>query len=225
VTGRYRRDPFVSHIARWISVQGQALKPDRGMAEAFLMRLDSLAERFSFRTFSDTSYTREGGDDPLETAIHGTLDACWHELVRLNSAGAAIAVTINQTNGHGRTPSDIVRVRALFLDDDRGGDPDRFPLRPHLQVQTSWHHCHYYWFVDGMRLGDFSQWQRQLAAHYQGDPRVFALNQSMQLPGLWRRKRVIRPSLPRPILLSDARNYPVEDLFSHCLITHHDHPC
>lgn len=212
MTGRYRRDPFVSHIARWISDQGRALIPDRNMAETFLRRLDPLAESFSFRTFSDTCYTLEGAYDPLEMAIHGSLDACWHELVRLNRSGAAISVTINQTNGHGRAPSDIVRIRALFLDDDRGGDPGRFPLRPHLQVLTSLHHRHYYWFVDGMRLDDFPQCQRRLAECYQGDPRVFALNQSMQLPGLWRRKAATRARLSQTILLSDAPNYKSEEI-------------
>lgn len=214
MTGRYRRDPYVSHIARWISIRGRALQPDKGMAEAFLRRLDPAAEFFAFRTFSDTCYTLDGADDPLEMAIQGSLDTCWNELVRLNRLGAAISVTINQSNGRGRTPADIVRVRALFLDDDRGGGVSRFPLRPHLQVRTSIQHSHFYWFVDGLSPELFSRCQRQLAAGYQGDSRVFALNQSMQLPGLWRRKTATQAHLSMPITTSRLPNYRAEEMLS-----------
>lgn len=212
MTGRFHRDPCLDHVARWIAFQGEALIPDRGMAEHFLRRLDPGAERFSFRTFSDTGYTRAGAVDPLERAIHGSLDACWPELVRLNRAGAAISVTINETDGRGRTARDILRVRALFLDDDSGGGAGRFPLPPHLQVRTSGHRCHYYWFVDGLALEVFEDSQQCLAMAYGGDTRVFALNQSMQLPGLWRRKKVTEPRLPRPLTLTQTANYRAEEL-------------
>jgi hypothetical protein len=214
VTGRFHRDPCLAHVARWIAFRGEALIPDRGMAERFLQRLDPRARCFSFRTFSDTGYTRAGAFDPLERAIHGSLDACWSELVRLNRAGAAISVTINETNGRGRTASDIVRVRALFLDDDRGGDADRFPQQPHLQVRTSDHRCHYYWFVDGLPLETFEAYQQRLAVTYGGDSRVFALNQSMQLPGLWRRKMATEPRFPRLVTRFHGANYPAEAMLA-----------
>ena len=210
MSGRFRRDPCLDHVARWIAFRGGALIPDREMAETFLQRLDPRARRFSFRTFSDTEYTLAAARDPLERAMHGSLDDCWPELVRLSRAGAAVSVTVNETNGQGRTVGDIVRVRALFLDDDGGGDVGRFSLSPHLMVRTSASHCHYYWFVDGLSLASFEACQRQLAGRYGGDMRVCALNQSMQLPGLWRRKRVTQPRLPRSVPLSDAANYPVE---------------
>jgi len=212
VSGRFQRDPCLDHVARWIAYQGEALIPEREMAEAFLQRLDPGAQRYSFRTFSDTEYTLAAAHDPLERAIHGSLDDCWSELVQLNRAGAAISVTVNATNGQGRAVGDIVRARALFLDDDSGCDPGRFPLSPHLQVRSSARHCHYYWFVDGLPLASFEACQRQLAGRYGGDTRVCALNQSMQLPGLWRRKRVTQPHLPTFVRLTDAANYPVEQL-------------
>jgi hypothetical protein len=37
---------------------------------------------------------------------------------RLNAGGAGVYVTVNQTNGKGRKATDIVRVRALFVDLD-----------------------------------------------------------------------------------------------------------
>ncbi len=194
--GRFHADPCLSHIAIWMGVAGNSLKPDREMAQSFLQRLDPEAQCFSFRTFSDTPYTRQSGCDPLERAIYGSLDRCWQELVQLNRAGAAVAVTINQTNAQGRMIEDIQRVRALFLDDDRGIDAGDFGLWPHWRVTTSHGHHHYYWLVNDVALAQFAFYQRRLAARYGGDNRVTALNQAMQLPGFWRRKRAAQPRLP-----------------------------
>jgi hypothetical protein len=200
-------DSCLSHVALWIHAAGETQAPDRALAQAFLSRLDPDAETFWFRTFSDTSYTRQKGHDPLQRAIHGSLDACWRELRELNRLGAAIAVTINQTSGQGRRVEDVLRVRALFLDDDRGNEPDRFSLPPHMRVTTSRGHNHYYWLVSGLGLPDYPGCQKRLAAKYGGDSRVLALNQAMQLPGFWRRKRITKPLMPQLQLLYDGPAY------------------
>lgn len=209
---RYRRDPCHAHIAAWIAAQGYGYRPDRGEAERFLKGLDPEADSFSFRTFSDTEYTRSGPRDPLEMAIHGTLDGCWDHLENLNRLGAVISVTINRTSGQGRGVEDVEQVRALFLDDDRGGHPQRFPLKPHIQVETSPGHYHHYWRVCWLPLRHFSSLQQRLARAYQGDSRVQALNQSMQLPGFWRRKSVTRPRLSRLSAVRNHAPYPYEEL-------------
>ena len=194
---RVRVDPNVGHLAAWIATQGQALSCDYQQAQAFLQTLDPRAESFSFRTFSECHYTRQPGDDPLERAIHADLESCWSELTDLNCRGAAISVTINRTNGDGRAAEDIVAVRALFLDDDRAGEiPRHFGLPPQIQVETSPRRFHHYWLVEGLPLTDFSDLQRELAQRFDGDHRVAALNQSMQLPGCWRRKNLHQPRLP-----------------------------
>ena len=197
MTGRFSRDPCVTHIARWAEQQGKGLQPDRREAERFLESLDPDADGFSFRTFSDTGYTRSGNRDPLEKAIHGSLSDCWDELVRLNRQGAVITVTINRTTGEGRSVADIRRVRALFIDDDLGGDPARLNVAPHIRVETSENHYHYYWRVKDLPLTLFTEYQQKLARRYGGDSRVQVVNQSMQLPGFWRRKALTRPRLPR----------------------------
>ncbi len=209
---QFHADPCRSHVALWVRAVGETLQPDKTVARAFLNRLDREAGSFSFRTFSDTAYTRLAGFDPLERAIHGSLDDCWQELQALNRAGAAIAVTINQTSGRGRRDEDIRGVRALFLDDDRGMPPDRFALPPHLQVMTSHGHNHYYWLVHGVALADYGGFQRGLAARYGGDNRVSALNQAMQLPGIWRRKRVGQPVMPGLRILHDGPRYRLPQL-------------
>ena len=212
MTGRYHRDPCVGHVAQWLTWQGRQLTPDRPAAEAFLQRLDPSAGCFSFRTFSDTPYTRLAGRDPLEGELHGSLDACWDDLVVLNRLGAAIAVTVNETNCRGRAVSDITRVRALFLDMDRESSPDGFPLLPHIRVFTSPQHCHYYWFLDGLALSGYLAVQRQLAQCYKGDDRACALNQAMQLPGFWRRKRPTSPFITHRTILTDRKNYSLEGI-------------
>jgi hypothetical protein len=194
---RIRLDRQVAHIAEWVALQGDRLSPDYLQADRFLHALDPRAGGFSYRTFSDSPYTRQVGRDPLERAIHGTLSSCWEELSALNRQGAAISVTINRSNGKGRKVADIEQVRALFLDDDKTpADPDRFFLRPQIQVSTSPGHYHHYWLVRELPVGDFSRWQARLARRYDGDGKVLALNQSMQLPGFWRRKTLDRPRLP-----------------------------
>jgi hypothetical protein len=182
-------DYYGGHVAAWLAETGKQLHPDRVQAEQFLRLLDPDAAFFSFRTFSDTPYTRAPGRDPLERAIHGPLDACWHVLVALNQAGAAVSVTVNATNRQGRGPGDIVCVRALFVDDDC---PDRrscgFPLLPHITIESSPGRYHRYWLTRACGLNEFSAFQGRLAAIYATDHKVCALNQSMALPGFWRRK-------------------------------------
>jgi hypothetical protein len=212
VKRRYRRDPCRAHIAHWIAFQGRGKRPDKGQAERFLERLDPEAGDFSFRTFSDTEFTRYGSQDPLEKAIHGTLDACWVQLESLNRQGAVVSVTINRTNGVGRGVADIDQVRALFLDDDREGDPMKFPLEPHIQVETSPGHYHHYWLVRNFPLQHFASFQQRLAKGYQGDNRVQVLNQSMQLPGFWRRKRVTKPRLTLLLTTNSHAPYQYDEL-------------
>jgi len=205
---RRRRDPCCAHLAAWLAFRGRQLQPLPGEAARFLRALDPQAKGFSFRTFSDTPYTRRPDGDPLEWALHGPLEACWPRLLELNRQGAAICVTINATacrgswfapGSHGRGPADIRRVRALFIDDDRPpvSSRGRFALTPQIQVVSSAGRYHHYWLVRELPLGRFSRLQQRLAERFGADHRVAALNQAMQLPGLWRRKQPQRPVLPR----------------------------
>lgn len=208
---RRRPDRHISHIAAWLEHTGSDCAPDRAQAERFLYQLDREAAYFSFRTFSETPYTRLPGHDPLEYALHGSLDECWSELFALNRAGAVIGVTINETDGRGRDVEHIRRVRALFVDDDQ---PDRrvggFAQRPHLTVESSPGRFHHYWRVEGVSRDEFPRLQQRLTKIYKTDHRVFGLNQSMGLPGFWRRKRLkecvrteLRLVVERPPLTPD----------------------
>ena len=210
---RVRLDRHVAHVAEWIAQQGELLSPDYRQAERFLQALDPRAGGFWYRTFSDSPYTRQAGMDPLERAIHGTLSSCWEELSFLNRQGAAIGVTINRSNGKGREVSNIQRVRALFMDDDNAStDPDRFFLQPQIQVCTSLGHYHHYWLVRDLPVVHFSRLQDRLARRYGGDNKVLALNQSMQLPGFWRRKSLGRSRLPSIYRVTAREPYRLAEL-------------
>jgi hypothetical protein len=194
---RYRPDPCTGHLAAWVEQKGEGLKSRYPEVKRFLSALDPAADAFSFRTFSDSPYTRLRGRDPLQRAIYGELKQVWDELCRLNRQGAAICVTINKTRGAERGKEDIVTVRALFLDDDNPpAEVDRFPLPPQIQVVSSPNRYHHYWLVTDLPLSAFTPSQRKLARIFGGDAKVLALNQAMQLPGFWRRKRVSQPRLP-----------------------------
>jgi len=95
---------------------------------------------FSFQTFDDRT---DGPNRPeLIRVLHATrqqLAAVWSKLTQLNAGGAGVFVCVNQTNGRGRKGTDIVRVRALFIDLDGAplGPVLSSARPPHIVVATS----------------------------------------------------------------------------------------
>ena len=97
-------------------------KVDLEEAKRFLETLD-MSGIFTFQVFSD------GKDKKINPKIlHGTLEDHAEELAELNQQGCGIFVTINKTNGKGRKASDIIRVRAHFVDSDH--EPYSGPRNP-----------------------------------------------------------------------------------------------
>jgi len=156
-------------------------------AERFLARVDPEATWFSFQTFDDN---HERKDRKLARIFHGTLAEHAAELARLNAEGAGVFVTVNETNGKGRKASDIVRVRALFVDLDGAPlDPVmKSGLTPHVVTETSAGRWHAYWRVDGVPLEEFSDIQKSLISRFNGDHAVHDLPRVMRLPGFEHRK-------------------------------------
>ena len=91
---------------------GKADDHEASDANLFLTALDPGATFFTFQTFDDD---RERREKALARVIHGTLDLCRNHLRRLNSERAGVFVTINETDGMGRTAKNIVRVRCCSL--------------------------------------------------------------------------------------------------------------
>src|SRR4029453_7398428 len=88
------------------------LEPNRDDAERFLAALDPTATSYTFQTFDDDAGRR---DQNLTRILHGTLAGRWDLLASLNRRGAGIFVTVNATDGKGRSAENITRVRALFI--------------------------------------------------------------------------------------------------------------
>lgn len=143
--------------------------------------------RITFQTFDDTGRGRK----KLARVFHGTLAEHAAALAELNRIGASVNFMVNEGDGRGRTKHNVTTVRAIFVDLD--GAPLEpvltGPLRPHATVQSSPGKFHAYWFVDGVRLEDFTPLQRSIAAQFDGDKAVSDLARVMRLPGSLHCKR------------------------------------
>jgi putative DNA primase/helicase len=198
--------------------------PDKAEAARYLKLLDSGASFFTFQTFDDNKERKKALDesnrqrkregksqlpDPLARIIHGTVDNCWAELVRLNGQGAGIFVTVNETDGKGRKTENIKRVRTLFVDLDGAPlEPATQWRTPHMAVESSPGKFHTYWIVSGVALEAFEGRQKALAARFNGD-RVHDLPRVLRLPGFIHRKG--EPFLTRVIQANEHAPYQAAD--------------
>jgi len=158
---------------------------DLQMAQRFL---DMLAPdgTFTFQTFDDRKPVRQN----LAHIRHGSFEQQADELTDLNQEGAGVFVTVNETDGRGRAATNIIRVRATFVDLD--GAPLEpvltHTIPPSIVVESSPERWHAYWLTDDCPLPDFKVAQKRLASEFAGDPAVCDLSRVMRLPGFLHRK-------------------------------------
>lgn len=161
--------------------------PSLNQAQGFLTALDENAESWTFQTFSDTA----SGGRRLNRQLHGAFESHADALARLNSDGAGVFVTVNQTNGQGRKKADIERVRALFVDLD--GAPlapvQSSETPPHIVVETSPRRFHAYWRVSDCSPDDCEPALKHLINRYAGDAHCSDRSRVLRLPGFFHRKR------------------------------------
>jgi hypothetical protein len=191
------------------------LEFDQHEAKRFLDALcqgDSKHESFAFQTFSDK---KAGKGDPL--AEHHTLkpNKAWAKRIEgMNNRGAGVFVTVNRTNGNGRTNKDVTAVRSLFLDLD--GAPlqkvREWSIPPHIITESSSGKYHVYWLLDEgssvSTLKDFEELQQKLAVKFNGDPSMGDLSQVLRLPGSWHLKG--EPVQVRIVEINNDDAYDVE---------------
>jgi hypothetical protein len=194
-------------------------RQNHDQAVRFLLLLDKYAERFTFQTFTDCKARRNNGrknrqGDPLARVLQGTLEQHWCELCKLNNRGAGVYVTVNETDGNGRTADNIIRVRAVFEEQDTPNKPPAtYPLEPNLVVESSPGKFHRYWFVDGLDLGEWEGIQAGIAERYQGDPSAAeGVNRVMRLPGFFHNKNPAAPHLVTITRESGGQPYAAEDI-------------
>jgi hypothetical protein len=120
-------------------------------ASRFLSFLDPTASAFTFQTVPEPKKTHA---NLWPQVIHGSLNDLLPKLTDLNKRGAAIYVTVNETDGMGRKTDNIVRVRAIWQDDDDGYKGD-FPLKPSIVVSSSPGRFQRYWLTEGLSKEDY----------------------------------------------------------------------
>jgi DNA primase RepB-like protein len=178
---------------------------DLAEAERHLKLIDPNATQFEFRTFDDDKKRK---DKSLIHTFYGTLAQHAANLQRLNSKGAGVFFTINETDGKGRKAANIIRVRAVFADLD--GAPlepvMQGKLPPHIIIKSSPEKFHVYWCVDGMALDDFAPVQKAIITRFNSDPSIHDLPRVMRLAGFCHCKG--EPFLIRIVSTHDAPAYP-----------------
>jgi hypothetical protein len=148
---------------------------------------------FCFQTLDDAKVKNFKARPGLVTQWHSKFDeACWGKLQEYNGRGSGCYVTVNATDGLGRTKDNIVRVRALFIDCDVPKHPKEMPpdwhLPPDICVIRDVEHAHFYWLTADLETADFETMQKALIKYYGSDPSICDLPRVMRLPGLFHRK-------------------------------------
>jgi putative DNA primase/helicase len=173
----------------------------------YLKALDPNATGFTWQTFPE----RKDGDQSLAAVFHGTIGQ--HKqlngnpklgtIQRAYGLGSGVWITVNETNGQGRTGAHIIRVRAVWCEWDGGETSPKFPLDPSLVVETSPGHFHYYWFTadgwpaDKAGRADFEGVMACMVATYGSDKNAKDLSRVLRVPGTKHRKDPDKPFMVR----------------------------
>lgn len=191
---------------------------DKREADRFLRALDPNGP-FTFQTFDDD---QDRKDRHLTRVFHGSLEDKFEALRQLNERGAGVFVTVNATDGRGRSTQNITTVRAVFADLD--GSPIEpvlnHPLEPTMVVESSAGRWHAYFVCEDVALDDFPKIQRAIATTFNSDPKVHDLPRVMRLPGFLHQKKkggVSSPPFQTRIesLYEDAAPYTSLELQTH----------
>ena len=155
---------------------------------------------------------KDGSGNNVVREFRGTLNQHWQALSDLNEKGFNIFMLVNTVSGKKRTADQVTKVNALFVDYDGGhwsADDnnivaflDKFPVKPHMAVETSPGCFHVYWLVNDVPLDQFSSVQKKLAAKFDSDPKVCDPPRVMRVPGTTNWKREI-PFLAKTIYKND----------------------
>src|SRR5262245_60934445 len=104
------------------------LEYDNTEARRFLRLIDKVVPHFTLQTFDDVG-PKGAKDDSLARTLH--VDRITKKILALYEKGAGVFVTVNETDGTGRKSKNIVRVRAVWQEDDNGYQGE-FPLEPNI---------------------------------------------------------------------------------------------
>jgi hypothetical protein len=159
---------------------------------------------FTFQTFCDNKSSPDRTLARVSPSVNVDL------LNQLHAQGAGVYITVNETDGKGRrTTESIVRVRAVWQEDD-DGYAGEFPLTPSMVIESSPGHFHRYWIVsddwptDDQGKADFANVMRRMVESYGSDKNAKDLPRVLRVPGYLNRKNGA-PHLVRIVTLSGKR--------------------
>ena len=174
-------------------------------AKEFLSLLDLEAKAFTFQTFDDD---QSGGHENDRRLARVTSD--WTRLRWLYGQGAGAFVTVSETDLKGRGKKNIVRIRAVWQEDDRGFT-GKLPLRPSIVVESSPGKFHRYilvaghWPADEQGIADFDAVLDRMVESYGSDGGAKGINRVLRLPGFLHRKNPAAPFMVHIVKASGAR--------------------
>jgi hypothetical protein len=131
----------------------------------------------------------------------------WNELVDLNTRGAAVTVSVNETDGNGRGSENVTKIRANYQDDANGYAGD-FPLPPSVVVGTSPGHFQRWWLcnrpADEQGGAHYVATQERIIVDLGSDPGAKSgCAQVLRLPGFLHHKT----GTPHPVRILDAQGW------------------
>lgn len=191
-----RNEPTIDNIQQYKSIESiinKIILPDPEPGEIDFERdrrifFQSFPGVKTFQTFDDNS---ERKSPKLVKQFHVKDVLPVDKIIgleKINSMGAGIFLTINETNGEGRKATDIVKVRAVFADLDGSPLEPVWEYNPSLVVESSPGKYHAYWFCSDVPRGAFGQLQESISYKFNSDPKVKDLPRVMRVPGFEHRK-------------------------------------
>jgi hypothetical protein len=178
---------------------------DEAAAKEFLALLDLEAKAFTFQTFDDD---QRAGHASTRGLARATSD--WAIVTDLYRRGAGVFVTVNETDLKGRGKKNVVRIRAVWQEDDDGFTGE-LPLRPSIVVESSRGKFHRYllvagyWPADPQGIADFDAVLGRMAETFGGDRGAKGINRVLRVPGFLHRKNPAQPHMVKIVEASGAR--------------------
>jgi hypothetical protein len=187
---------------------------DTTETERFLALFGGSETPHTWQVFVDppskkAKYGKEGA-----RIIQGSFREQIIQLIYFNKNDRGIYLTINITDGRGRKKTNIVRIRAVWVDLD--GSPLepilKCGLPPHAIIESSPGRYHAYWLVVDCEIDQFEPIQHALANIFNGDHSVCDPSRVMRVPGFLHLKK--EPFRSRILEIRNAPPYPIQDIVS-----------
>lgn len=189
----------------------EAPSPNFDMAQLHLELLAGGDASHEFQTYYDP-YRKDPSKGRMARRIYGRLSDVRSKLTELQQKGAAIAVTMAETNGRGRRSVNMLRPRAVWIEAD-GPLPRELPLPPSIVVETSPGKRHYIYVCRDLDWKVFHGVQQVLISEYGSDPRAGLRTQVLRLPGTLHQKDPAKPHLVRIVVeLTSGRIYTAAEI-------------